>query len=104
MKPHAAANSFEPEGVSDEDLFKFAEDAIANLKANCEEFLMDQIVRVDIFFDKVRGCLCVNEFESLEAMVTNTGDNESAIQSKLKAYYKSISVELFESCIANSIN
>ena len=47
-------------------LFQFASDAITKVKQNCNGFMWDGLVRVDIFLDANRK-LRVNELESLDA-------------------------------------
>ena len=85
IKANDATNSIP--GYTDSDLFEFAEEAIAHLKERCPSFFMDQLVRVDIFYDSVRKCLCVNEFESLEAHLSGGMDNEQMIQDLVYKYY-----------------
>ena len=49
---------------------------------------MDQLVRVDIFYDPVRRSLVVNEFESLEAQVPYLrGTQEGDLQNLIEQYW-----------------
>jgi len=91
----SSPNSFK--GYTDDDLFQFAERAIALLKSRDPNFFMEQIVRVDIFYDPVRKQLVVNEFESLEALVNcAVGSAEEHLITKLRKYWYNIGLSLVE--------
>ncbi len=95
-KPRGGGRNSIP-GFNDHDLKAFAEKAIAVLKAKLPFFFMDQLVRVDIFYDPVRRSLVVNEFESLEAVVgCNHGTCEGDIQNDIEQYWYTTGLELVQ--------
>ena len=92
----SGGNSFQRHRITDTEVMEFAENAISILKANCPSFFMEQLVRVDIFYDQVRKCLCVNEFESLEAETPGTGNEDISLASKMTAYFSELIENIFD--------
>jgi hypothetical protein len=73
--------------ATEEEIYRFAEEALSALKMNCNSAICDGLVRVDIFMN-AKGKMKVNEFESLEAAYYS-GDHkkELLLNTKLEAYW-----------------
>lgn len=74
---------------SEADLIAFAESAIAHLRDSGVPFILDNIIRVDLF-DNGDGRLVVNEFESLEAgYKTSDAAKNNEVYLFLEMYWES---------------
>jgi hypothetical protein len=74
---------------SEDELFAFAEKAVASLKERTmDAFLYEGISRIDCF--SVNGQLYVNEVENLDAEYPSNAMNESCTRTFLCGYYKTI--------------
>jgi hypothetical protein len=73
-------------------LLAFAGEALNLLHERCPAALLDGLVRVDIFRTcQARGSrFVVNEFESLEADYSGSGNNEAAMDSCLTEYWTNV--------------
>jgi len=84
--------------MTNEELFEFAEEAVKTFKTRDPSFIMEGLVRVDIFCTR-SGKLVVNEFESLEAAYFKTFDAEVRVKVALSRYWEDILRNCILQCI-----
>lgn len=75
------------QGYSRDELIEFGYQVLDEL-GNHPQFILDGLIRVDIFSDKARGRLVVNEVEGYEASYAGSAINESNVTHFLELYWE----------------